>query len=153
MSMFTLVIYCLTTPDSSWFMDLIFQFPMQYCSYSFRLYFHYQTHPQVNVSTLAQLILPGTIINYCLLFPRSILETFWPRGSYSGIISFCLIILSMEFSREWVAFPPPVNYVCQNSSLWSIYLHSMDHSFIELCKLFHHDKAVFHKGELLFNKI
>ena len=32
MSTFTLVIYSLTTSTLSWFMDLTFQFPMQYCS-------------------------------------------------------------------------------------------------------------------------
>ena len=32
MSMFTLAISCLTTSNLLWFMDLIFQVPMQYCS-------------------------------------------------------------------------------------------------------------------------
>ena len=32
MSKFTLVISCLTTSNLPWFMDLIFQVPMQYCS-------------------------------------------------------------------------------------------------------------------------
>ena len=32
MSMFTLVISCLTTSNLPWFMDLTFQVPMQYCS-------------------------------------------------------------------------------------------------------------------------
>ena len=32
MSTFTLVIYCLTTFNLPWFMDLTFQVPMQYCS-------------------------------------------------------------------------------------------------------------------------
>ena len=32
-----------------WFTDLTFQVPMQYCSYSIRLYFHNQSHPQLGV--------------------------------------------------------------------------------------------------------
>ena len=32
MSMFTLAIFCLTTSNLPWFMDLTFQVPMQYCS-------------------------------------------------------------------------------------------------------------------------
>ena len=37
--MFTLAIYCLTTSNLPWFMDLTFQVPMQYCFYSIRFYF------------------------------------------------------------------------------------------------------------------
>ena len=33
MSMFTLAIFCFTTSDLPWFMDITFQIPMQYCSY------------------------------------------------------------------------------------------------------------------------
>ena len=36
MSMFTLVISCLTTSNLPWFMDLPFQVPMQYCSLQHR---------------------------------------------------------------------------------------------------------------------
>ena len=49
MSMFTLAISCLTTSNLSWFMDLTFQVPMQYCFYSIGLYFHHQSHPQLGV--------------------------------------------------------------------------------------------------------
>ena len=55
MSIFTLTISCLTTSTLLWFMDLTFQIPMQYCSYSIRRYFHHQTHPHLGiVTTLAQ---------------------------------------------------------------------------------------------------
>ena len=36
MSMFTLIISCLTTSNFPWFMDLTFQVPMQYCSLQHR---------------------------------------------------------------------------------------------------------------------
>ena len=47
--MFTLAISCLTTSSLLWFMDLTFQVPVCYCSYSIRLYFHHQSHPQLGV--------------------------------------------------------------------------------------------------------
>ena len=49
MSVFTLAIPCLTTSNLPWFMDLTFQVPMQYCSYSIGLYFHHLSHPQLSV--------------------------------------------------------------------------------------------------------
>ena len=42
------------------------------------------------------------------------------------------------------------NTFCQNSSMthqsW-VALHGMAHSFIELCKLLRHDKAVIYEGD------
>ena len=56
--------------------------------------------------------LSGSISNYPSLFPNSILDTFQPGGSSSGVISFCLFILLMGLSRQeyWSGFPfpPPV---------------------------------------------
>ena len=49
MSTFSLVISCLTTSNLPWFMDLTFQVPMQYCSYSIGSCFYYQSHPQVGI--------------------------------------------------------------------------------------------------------
>ena len=55
MLMFTLAISCLTASSFPWFMDLIFQVPMQYCSYCIGLFFHHQRHPHLGVVyTLAQ---------------------------------------------------------------------------------------------------
>ena len=52
---FSLAISCLTTSHLSSFIDLRFQVPMQYCSYSIGLYFHHQAHAQLGlVSALAQ---------------------------------------------------------------------------------------------------
>ena len=47
MLIFTHVISCLTIFSLPWFMDLTFQVPMRFCSYSIGLYFHHQTHPQL----------------------------------------------------------------------------------------------------------
>ena len=49
MSMFTLAISCLTTSNFPWFMDLIFQAPMQYYLYSIRPCFYHQSHPQLGI--------------------------------------------------------------------------------------------------------
>ena len=69
-------------------------------------------------------ILSGAISNCPLLFPSSILYTFWPGDSSFSFVSFCLFILFMEFSWQeyWsgLQFPSLVAKFCQNSSLWSI---------------------------------
>ena len=61
----------------------------------------------------------------------------------------------MGFSWEeyWsgLPFPPPVNHILSElftmSRLSWVALHGMAHSFIELCKPFHHDMAVTHEGD------
>ena len=42
----------------------------------------------------------GVISNCSLLFSNSILDTLWPEGASSSIVSFCLFILSVGFSRQ-----------------------------------------------------
>ena len=74
-------------------------------------------------------------------------------GSHSRVISFCLFILFMGFSRQeyWssLPFPPPVDYVLSElfttTCLSWVAQHSLAHSFIELCKPPCHDKAVIHE--------
>ena len=144
MSTFTLAISCLTTSNLLWFMDLIFQVPMQYCSLQHR--------------TL--LLSPVTsTTGYCFCFgsiPSFFLELFlhwspvasWAptdlgRSSFS-ILSFCLFILFMGFSRQeyWsgLPFPSPVDQILSDlSPPWPAHLgwpHMAWLSFIEL------DKAV-----------
>ena len=109
MSTFTLAISCLTTSNFPWFLDLIFQVPIQYCSLQHR--------------TL--LLSPVTsTAGYCFCFgsiPSFFLELFfhwspvayWAPtglGSFSfSILSFCLFILFMGFSRQeyWSGLPFP----------------------------------------------
>ena len=68
----------------------------------------------------------------------------------------CLpFIQFMRFSWQvyWggLSFPPPVDHVLLELSAMTrpswVALHSMAHSFIELCKPLHHDKAVIHEGD------
>ena len=144
MLILTLVISCLTTSNLPWFMDLTFQVPMPYCSLQHR--------------TL--LLSPVTSTNgYCFCFgsiPSFFLDLFlhWSPvifcaptnlGSSSfSVLSFCLFILFMGFSRQedWsgLLFPSPVDHILLDLSTmtylgWS---HMAWLSFTEL------DKAVVH---------
>ena len=143
---FTLAISCLTTSNLPWFMDLTVQVPVQYCS------LQHQTLLLSPVSSIA---------GYCFFFGSIhsfFLELFlhwspvacWAPtdlGSSSfGVISFCLFIVFMGFSRQeyWsgLPFPSPVGHILSELStvihLSLVGLHSVAHSFIEL------DKTVIH---------
>ena len=112
---FTLAISCLTTSNLPWFTDLTFQVPMQYCSLQHR--------------TL--LLSPVTsATGYCFYFgsiPSFFLELFlhWSPVAYwaptdlgnyfFSVLSFCLFILFMGFSRQeyWsgLPFPSPMDHI------------------------------------------
>ena len=120
MSTFTFAISCLSTSNLPWFINLTFQIPMQYCS------LQHQT----------LLLLPVTsITGYCFCFgsiPSFFLELFlhwfpvayWVPtnlGSYFfSVLSFCLSILFMGFSRQeyWsgLPFPSPVDHILPDLS-------------------------------------
>ena len=95
-------------------------------------------------------IFTGAISNCPPLFPSSILDTFWPWNSSSSVIYFFLFILFMRFSRKeyWsgLSFSSPVGHILSEFFTMThpswVTLHSIDHSFIKLCKLLSHDKAV-----------
>ena len=120
MSTFTLAISCLTTSNLPWFMDLTFHVPMQYCPLQIRTLF---LSPVTSTA------------GYCFCFgsiPSFFLELFlywsplacWAPndlGSSSfGILSFCLFILFMGFSRQeyWsgLSFPSPVDHILSDLS-------------------------------------
>ena len=141
--MFTLAIYCLTTSNLPWFMDLTFQVPMQYCSLQ-----HRTLHPSS---------VPFTT-GCCFCFasiPSFFLELFlhWSPVAYwacTDLGSSSLSILSFAFSYfSWgsqgktteVVCHPLLQWttLCQTSPPWPIHLgwsHTAWLSFIEL------DKAV-----------
>ena len=56
----------------------------------------------------------------------------------------------MASIRSGLPFPPPADHILSELSIMIhpslVVLHSMVHSFIELCKPLHHDKAVIHDG-------
>ena len=146
MSTFTLAIFCLTTSNLPWFVDLTFQVPMQYCS------LQHQTLILSPVpSTTGCCFFFGSIPSFFLeLFLHWSPVAYWAPtdlGSSSlSVLSFCLFILFMGFSRQeyWsgLPFPSPVDHILSERSIMThlswVALHGMDHSFIEL------DKAVVH---------
>ena len=131
-------------------MDLTFQVPMQYCSVQ-----HQTLLPSPVTSTaglfllwLHPFILSGVISP---LISNSILGTYQPGRSSFSVLSFCLFILFMGFSRQeyrsGLPFPSPVGHVLSEISTrtcpsW-VALHGMAYSFIEL------DKAVVHMVSLV----
>ena len=124
-SMFTLAISCLTTSNLPRIMDLTFLVPKQYCSYSFRLYFHHQSHPQLGIVLLwlRLFILSGVLSP---LISSSILGTYRP-GQF---IFQCPIFL--PFHTSWgsegknteVVCHSPLQWTtfCQNSPPWPMHL-------------------------------
>ena len=127
-------------------MDLTFQVPIQYCA------LQYQTPDTEHCLCFG----PATSFFLELLviaLHYSLVPHWTPSNlgsSSSSVISFCLFILFMGFSRQeyWsgLLFPPPVDHVLSElftmTHLSWVVLQGMAHSF----KLFHHDRAVIHKG-------
>ena len=142
--MFTLATSCLTTSNLPWFMDLTFQVPMQYCSLQHR-------------TLLLSSVTCTTVCCFCLgSIPLLFLELFlhWSPVAYweptdlgsssFSVLSFCLFILFMGFSRQeyWsgLPLPSPVDHVLSDLS-WPFCLgwpHAAWLSFTES------DKAVVH---------
>ena len=146
MSMFTLVISCLTTSNLPWFMDLTFQVPMQYCSLQ-----HRTLLPSPVPFTTGCCFCFGSMSSFFLeLFLHWSQVAYWAPtdlGSSSfSVLSLCLFILFMGFSRQeyWSGLPftSPVDHIlselCTMTPPSWVALHGMTHSFIEL------DKAVVH---------
>ena len=146
MSVFTLAISCLTTSNLPWFMDLTFQVPMQHCSLQ-----HQTLFPSPVTSSAGCCFCFGFVISFFLeLFLHWSPVAYWiPTdlgGSSFSVLSFCLFILFMWFSRQeyWsgLPFPSPVDHFLSEHSTMThpswLALHGMAHSFIEL------DKAVVH---------
>ena len=148
---FTLATSYLTTCNLPWFMDLTFQIPMQYCSLQ-----HWTSLPSPVTSTTGCWFCFGSVYSIFLeLFLHWCPVAYWTStdlGSSSfSILSFCLFILFMGFSRQeyWsgLPFPSPVDHVLSELSTMTrpswVALHGMAHGFIEL------DKAVVHVISLI----
>ena len=146
-----LAISCLITSNLPWFMDLIFQVPMQYCSLQ-----HWTLLPSPVTSITACCFCFGSVSSFFLeLFLHWSPVAYWAPtnlGSSSfSVLSFCLFILFMGFSRQeyWsgLSFPFPVDHILSELSTMThlswVALHDMSHSFIEL------DKAVVHMIRLI----
>ena len=140
MSMFTLVISCLTTSNLPWFRDLTFQVPMQYY---YLQHWTFLSPPETSTTGCCFCVSSASYFLLELFLLSSPVEYWTPTdlGSSSFIvISFCIFILFMGFSRQecWSGFPfpSPVDHVLSQLSTMTSFswvaLHSMAHSFIEL---------------------
>ena len=159
--MFTLAtcsLSCLTVSRLPWFMDLTFQNPIQHYSLQ-----HWTSLPDISTTDHhfrfgpASSFFSGAISNFPLLFPNSILDTFWPEG----LIFKCHIFMPFQSVHgvlratilKWFAFPPLVDHTLSELSTMTclswVALEGMAHSFIELCKPLNHDKAVIHEGVIM----
>ena len=140
MSVFTVAISCLTTSNLPLFVYLTFQGPMQYCSLQ-----HRTLLPSPVTPTSGRCFCFGYISSFFLeLFLHWSPVAYWARtnlGSSSfSVLSFCLIILLMGFSRQeyWsgLLFPSPVDHILSELSTMThlswVAIHGMAHSFIEL---------------------
>ena len=149
--MFTRAISCLITSNLPWFMDLTFQVSMQYFSLQ-----HQTLLPSPVTSTTGCCFCFGAVSSFFLeLFLHWSPVAYWAHtdlGSSSfSVLSFCLFILFMGFSRQehWsgLPFPSPVGHIFSELSTMTrpswVALQSMAHSFIEL------DKAVVHVIKLV----
>ena len=114
MLMFTLAISCLTTSNSPWFMDLTFQVPIQYCFLQHQILL---LSPVISTTGVVLLWLHPFILSGVIspLISSSVLGTYWPREFIFSVLSFCLLLLFMGFSRQeyWsgLPFPSPVDHV------------------------------------------
>ena len=97
---FTLATSYLTTSNLPWFMDVTFQVPMQYCSLQ-----HWTLLPSPVTSKTGCCFHLGSVSSFSLkFFLLCSLVTYWAPfdlGSSSfSVLSFCLFILFMRFSRQ-----------------------------------------------------
>ena len=140
-----------SSSNMPWFMDLTFQVPMHYCSLQ-----HWTLLPSVVTSTTGCCFCFGSVSSFFLeLFLHWSPIAYWAPtklGSSSfSVLSFCLFILFMGFSRQeyWsgLPFPSPVDHILSDLSTMTrpswVALQGMAHSFTEL------DKAVVHMIRLV----
>ena len=152
MSMFTLAISSVTPSSLPWFMDLTFQIPMPYCSLQHRILF-----PSLVTSTGCCLQFGSASSFFLELFLYSFPVAYWVPTDLEilsfKVISFCLFIMFMGFSRQeygaGLPFPSPVDHIFFFSELsamthpsWETQ-HDMAHNFTEL------DSVVVHAISLI----
>ena len=129
--MFTLAISCLTTSNLPVFMDLAFQFSMQYFSLQ-----HQSLLLSPVLSTTRCCFALASSLHYFWLFLHLFSVAFWAPTDL-GSSSFCLFMLFMGFSSQeyWNGFPFPssVDHILSELSTMThpswVALHSMAHSF------------------------
>ena len=139
-------------------MDLTFQVPIQYYSLQ---HWALLSPPDAFITERHFCFGPATsfFLELLVIALCSSSVAYWTHAnlgsSSSGVISFCLFILFMGFSRQeyWngLPFPPLGKYVLSELStmthLFWVALHGMAHRFTKLHSPLHHGKAMIHEGE------
>ena len=119
MSMLTLAISSVTISNSPWLMDLIVQVPVQCCSWQ-----HQTSLSSPDTSRTGHCFCFGWASSFLLeLFFQSSVAYWTPTelGSSSfSVISFCLFVLSMGFSRQecWSGLPFPLQEYLLHMLRW-----------------------------------
>ena len=136
--MFTLAISYLTTSKLPWFMDLIFQLPMQYSSLQ-----HQTLLPSPVTSTTGCCFCFGSVSSLSgVISPVISSSTYRPGEFIFQSHTFLPFHLFIGFSRQeyWSGLPlsSPVDHILSELSTMTlpswVALHSTGHSFIELNK-------------------
>ena len=156
MSKFILTIFCLTTSNLPWFMDLTFQVPVQYCSLQ-----HWKSCSSPDTSATESCFHFGPATSFFLgllvvALHSSRVEYWIPSdlGDSSFAVTFFVFLYSPWAPQQacWsgLPFPPPMDCVLSGLSgvtcpFW-VALHGVAYSFTELCTSLCHDKAVIHEG-------
>ena len=147
MSMLTLAISNVTTFNLPWFMELMFQAPVQYCCLQ-----HWTLLPSPVTSITGWWFCFGSVSSFFLelFFDWSPVSYWAPNdlgsSSFSVLSFFFLFILFMGFSTQdyWsdLPFPYPVDHDLSELSTMTclswVAIHSMVHSFIKLDKMMVH---------------
>ena len=145
MLVFTLAIFCLTTSNLPWFMDLTLQVPMQYCSLQ-----HRTSPPSPVTSATGHCFCSASASSFFLeLFPHSSsvttghLPTWGVHLSVSYLFAFsCCSWGSQGKNTEVVCHSLLRDHILSELSTMThlswVVLHGMAHSIIEL------EKAVIH---------
>ena len=170
MSMFTLALFCLTTSNLPWFMDLTFQVPMQIVFYSTRLYFHHLSHPQLGVgfvlapslhsfwsyfSTLLQYHI-GHLLTWWVHLSVSYRFTFshcsWlplvlVNGLLSEMVVYVCVCVCVDI-YEFTQYIPLSPFTEQNTTYAIRNLCFTSHDFFSLCTCSSH--SFFYRSTIFF---
>ena len=155
--MFNIAISYLTTSNLSWFTDLTYQISLQYYSLQ-----HQTLLSPLDTSTAechfcfgpAASFFLGLLVIALSSSPVAYWTPFILWSTSSGVVSFYLFVLSMGFSRQehWNRLPlsSPVDHILSEHFTMTcpswVALHGVAHSFIDLYKPLHNDKAVIQEG-------
>ena len=127
--MFSLAIFCLTTSNLPWFMNLTFQVPKQYCSLQQYCSFHYQSHPQLGVIfTLAQPLHSfWSYFSILLQYHIGHLLTWGFHLSVSYLFAFSYCSWGSQGKKTEVVCHSSGPHFVRSDRSWNSYVQSKDH--------------------------